>query len=164
MSCSIANASGSVALRANMGSSCVHRECLLRFLQRSPNLQRSSTTRYVVYGQNLLQLQCIVKLRTGHNAAARVVFQREMLQFAAFLHAELHGLTDHFVRMTKGHATTDEICCAGQCVHEPARCGFLHTRIVESRARHESAGHRTMLETCCAASKTGCCVSCISLL
>src|SRR5215469_4410238 len=98
MSCSIANASGSVALRANMGCSCIHRECVLRFLQRRPNLQWSSTPRYVVDRQNLLQLQRTVKLRIGRYTADREVLVREILELAAFLHAELHHLADHLVR------------------------------------------------------------------
>src|ERR1035438_1192101 len=85
MSCSIAMASGRVALRANMGGSCIHRECFFRFLQRRPNLQRSSTTRYVVYLQYLLQLQCIVELLISLNAADCKLFGREVLEFAALL-------------------------------------------------------------------------------
>src|SRR6516164_11812053 len=86
MSCSIANASGNVALRANMGCSCVHRECVFGFLQRRPNLQRSSTTRYVVYCQNLLQLQRAAKLWISRDSAAGEIFAREMFELAALLH------------------------------------------------------------------------------
>src|ERR1035438_1295666 len=65
ISCSIAMASGNVALRANMGGSCKYREYFLRLLQRRPNLHGSSAPRYVVDGQYLLQLQCIIELRIG---------------------------------------------------------------------------------------------------
>src|SRR5271166_2320941 len=138
MSCSIANASGSVALRANMGSSCMDRECFLRFLQCRPNLHGSSTTRYVVYCKNLLQLQCTVKLRIGRYPATCVVFRRETLELAVLLDAELHRIADHLVRMAERHSAADEIRCAGQRVHEPARCGLLHARVVESDALYKT--------------------------
>src|SRR5215472_17173261 len=137
MSCSIANASGSVALRANMGCSCIHRECVLRFLQRRPNLQWSSTPRYVVYSQNLLQLQCTVKTLIGGYAAAREVFERELLEFAASLHAELHSLADHFVCNAERHSATNKARRTRQRVHKAASGSFLHARIIECHARHE---------------------------
>src|ERR1039457_4616408 len=104
MSCSIAIASGRVALRANMGGSCIHRECFLRLLQRRPNLHGSGTPRYVVDGQNLLQLQCAIELRIGLNTATRIIFRQEMLQLAALLNTQLNGLADHLVRMPEWHS------------------------------------------------------------
>src|ERR1017187_6766533 len=85
LSCLMAIASGRVALRANMGGSCINREYFLRLAQRRPNLHGSGTPRYVVDGQYLLQLQCAVEVRTSFNIATRKIFRREMLQFAALL-------------------------------------------------------------------------------
>src|SRR6516162_1198892 len=118
ISCSIANASGNVALRANMGCSCIHRECVFRLLQRRPNLQGSSTTRYVVYCQNLLQLQRTVELRARRYPAAREIFLRELLELAALLHTQLHRFADHLVGNAEGHSATHEMRRARQRVHE----------------------------------------------
>src|SRR5271169_5201572 len=97
-----------------MGGSCIQRECFLRFLQRRPHLRRSSTSRYVVYLQYLLQLQCVVELLIRLNAAEGKLVGREVLKLAAFLNTKLYCLADHFVGTAERNTVPNQIGCACQ--------------------------------------------------
>src|SRR6516225_8185203 len=87
INCSMAKASGSLALRARMGGSRVHGYFFFCGVQGCPHANGGSASFDVVNGQNIGQGQSVIKRLAGLNSAKREVLRRQLLKFATLLQA-----------------------------------------------------------------------------
>src|SRR5580698_1332355 len=87
-----------------------------------------------------------VRIELGSESAQ--LFEREVVEFDAFLKRKSNGVADFLMRGAEGNALVDEIGCRGHGVEVAGLRGFLHTRKVELKSGGEAsyepnhAGHK----------------------
>ncbi len=66
---------------------------------------------------------------------------RQVLQLAVFLHAGLHRVCHHFMRLAKRNSALNKIGGGSQRIHETGFTGFLHPVAIELHQPHEPCGN-----------------------